>query len=177
MSNSNFFRTNAKTRENSAIIRINHQSNKRENIMLKIQPPTVIEFSPSIVAKDKDEEHILMIDVNFSGMYSSPELNILKMEKYQHIPFLMFANSNVIRTFKSPNFAEIARFDTKTVLGFYNPKSIERIIFQSTLITLIKAWLHDLAYHWKSENPPYIEEMKEIGLYDLLFDGSTEELE
>jgi len=145
--------------------------------MLKIQPPTVIDFQPSIVAKDKDDQPILMIDVRFSGMYSSPELNILKMEQYQHIPFLMFVNSNVMRTFKSPTFVEVSRFDTKKVLGHYNPKSIEGIIYQSTLITLIQSWLRDLAYHWKSENPPYIEEMKEIGLFTLLFDGTTEELD
>lgn len=55
--------------------------------MLKIQPPTVIDFQPAIAAKDKDDKSILMIDVRFSAMYSSPDLNILKMEQYQHIPF------------------------------------------------------------------------------------------
>ncbi|MBS3026264.1 MAG: hypothetical protein HCA25_03975 [Dolichospermum sp. DET50] len=145
--------------------------------MLKIQPPTIIDFYPSIVAKDKDDKSILIIDVRFSAMYSSPDLKILKMEQYQHIPFLMFVNSHVMRIFKSPTFTEVARLDTKKVLGYYNPKSIEGIIYQSTLITLIQSWLRDLAYHWKNETPPYIEEMKEIGLFTLLFDGTTEELE
>jgi hypothetical protein len=44
--------------------------------MLRIQPPTAIDFNPSIVAKDQDEQPMLMIDVRFSGMYSSPDLNI-----------------------------------------------------------------------------------------------------
>lgn len=145
--------------------------------MSTIQPPTVVEFYPSIIAKDKDDQPILIINVIFSGMYASPDLEILKMEKYQNIPFLMFINSNVIRVFKSPTFAEIARFETKKVLAYYNPDSIEGIIYQSTLMTLIQSWLHDIAYHWKSENPPYSEEMKEIGLYDLLFDGTTEDVE
>ena len=145
--------------------------------MLKIQPPTIIDFYPSIVAKDKDDKSILIIDVRFSAMYSSPDLKILKMEQYQHIPFLMFVNSHVMRIFKSPTFTEVARLDTKKVLGYYNPKSIEGIIYQSTLITLIQSWLRDLAYHWKNETPPYIEEMKEIGLFTLLFDGTTEELD
>ena len=145
--------------------------------MLKIQPPTIIDFYPSIVAKDKDDKSILIIDVRFSAMYSSPDLKILKMEEYQHIPFLMFVNSHVMRIFKSPTFAEVARLDTKKILGHYNPKSIEGIIYQSTLITLTQSWLRDLAYHWKSETPPYIEEMKEIGLFTLLFDGTTEELD
>ncbi|MFN7384125.1 MAG: hypothetical protein ACK5RY_18675, partial [Dolichospermum sp.] len=63
------------------------------------------------------------------------------------------------------------------VLEHYDVGSIEGIIYQSTLITLTQSWLRDLAYHWKSETPPYIEEMKEIGLFTLLFDGTTEELE
>ena len=82
-----------------------------------------------------------------------------------------------MRIFKSPTFLEVARLDTKKVLGHYNPKSIEGIIYQSTLITLTQSWLRDLAYHWKNETPPYIEKMQEIGLFTLLFDGTTEELE
>ncbi|MBC5794254.1 hypothetical protein H5968_03605 [Sphaerospermopsis sp. LEGE 00249] len=142
-----------------------------------IKPPTAIDFDPAILVKDKDEQPILMIDVRFSAMYASPELDILKMEQYQNIPFLMFANSDVIRIFKSPNFAEVSRLETKKVLGFYSPKSIEVIIYQFTLITLLQSWLRDLDYHWKSENPPYIEEMKEIGLFALLDDITTEELQ
>ena len=44
--------------------------------MLKIQPLTAINFNPAIVAKDQDEQPILMIDLRFSDMYSSPDLNI-----------------------------------------------------------------------------------------------------
>jgi hypothetical protein len=147
--------------------------------MLDLDLPeiTVIDFDPSIVAKDQEDQPVLMIDVRFPERYSSPELNILKMENYQHIPFLMYANTNVMRIFKAPNFAEIIRLDTKTVLAFYNPESVKRMIFQSTLLTLIQAWLHDLSYHWKSKNPPYIEQIKSIGLYDLLVNGTTEELD
>ncbi|NES99578.1 MAG: hypothetical protein F6K61_03210 [Sphaerospermopsis sp. SIO1G1] len=145
--------------------------------MLKIQPPTAIDFDPAIVAKDRDNKPVLMIDVRFSSMYGSPELDIFKMEEYQHIPFLMFANSNVIRIFKSPDFAEVNRLETKKVLGFYDGSSIEGIIYQFTLITLLQSWLRDLDYHWKSENPPYLEEIKAIGLLALLEDITTEDLQ
>ena len=47
--------------------------------MSTIQPPTVVEFYPSIIAKDKDDQPILIINVIFSGMYASPDLEILKM--------------------------------------------------------------------------------------------------
>jgi len=145
--------------------------------MVQIPAFTAIDFKPIIVAKDKNDQPFLMIDVRFSSWYSSPDLEILQMEKYQHIPFLMYANSNVMRIFKSPTFEEIARFDTKTVLAFYDPSSIEGIIYQSTLITLIGSWLRDLDYHWNSDNPPYQNEIKAIGLYDHLIDATTEELD
>lgn len=145
--------------------------------MVQIPAFTAIDFKPIIVAKDKNDQPFLMIDVRFSSWYSSPDLEILQMEKYQHIPFLMYANSNVMRIFKSPTFEEIARFDTKTVLAFYNPESIEGVIYQSTLTLLIDLWLDDLVYHWKGDNTPYTEEVKAIGLYEYLIDAITEELE
>lgn len=145
--------------------------------MVQIPAFTAIDFNPIIVAKDKNDQPFLMIDVRFSSWYSSPDLEILQMEKYQHIPFLMYVNSNVMRIFKSPTFEEIARFDTKTVLAFYNPESIEGIIYQSTLTLLIDLWLDDLVYHWKGDNTPYTEEVKAIGLYEYLIDAITEELE
>lgn len=145
--------------------------------MVQIPAFTAIDFKPIIVAKDKNDQPFLMIDVRFSSLYSSPDLEILQMEKYQHIPFLMYANSNVMIIFKSPTFEEIARFDTKTVLAFYNPESIEGVIYQSTLTLLIDLWLDDLVYHWKGDNTPYTEEVKAIGLYEYLIDAITEELE
>jgi hypothetical protein len=44
-------------------------------------------------------------------------------------------------------------------------------------MTLIQAWLRDLAYHWKSEIPPHQEEIQKIGLLDYLIDGITTELD
>ena len=38
--------------------------------MVKIQPPTIIDFQPAIAAKDKDDKSILMIDVRFSAWYN-----------------------------------------------------------------------------------------------------------
>jgi hypothetical protein len=69
--------------------------------MLDIKPTTVLDFDPSIVALDKDDQPILMIDVRSSDFFALTDINILKMENYQHIPYLMFVNSNVIRIFKT----------------------------------------------------------------------------
>jgi len=142
--------------------------------MLKIPPQTSIDFQPSLIAKNKDGKTILMIDVRFSSLYASADIEILNMEEYQHIPFLMFVNSNVMRIFKSPNFQEIAKFDIKKILAFYDPKSIKGIIPEFTLIIFIHLWLNNLDCEWKREKVPYFEEMNNLGLLKLL-DGVTTE--
>jgi hypothetical protein len=145
--------------------------------MLDIQPTKVLDFDPSIVALDKDDQPVLMIDVRSSYFFALTDINILKMEAYQHIPFLMFVNSNVIRIFKTPSFEEILRLDTKETLSFYGEKITKQRIYTSYLMGLIEGWLRDLAYHWKSEIPPHHEEIKKIGLLDYLVDGTTRELD
>lgn len=145
--------------------------------MLKVKPIKVIDFEPVIVAKDKDDHSILMIDVRFSPRYSATDLEIKNMREYQNIPFLMFVNSQIIQIFKTPEFQQVATLPTPEILLYYNPKIADKMLFQSSLITLIQAWLRDLAYHWKSQEPPYIQKIQEIGLLDYLIDGSTQQLE
>lgn len=145
--------------------------------MLKAQPIKVIDFEPVIVAKDKHDHPVLMIDVRFSPRYSAPDLDIKNMGKYQAIPFLMFVNSQVTKIFKNPDFQQVATLPTPEILLYYNPRVANKMLFQSSLITLTQAWLRDLAYHWKSQEPPYIQTIQKIGLLDYLIDGSTQQLE
>ncbi|WP_414551413.1 hypothetical protein [Anabaena sp. CCY 0017] len=145
--------------------------------MLKLHPIKVIDFEPVIVAKDKNEHPVLMIDLRFSPLYSATDLKLEKMEEYQNVPFLMFVNSQIIKIFKTADFKEVATLPTQEVLLYYNPEIADKMLFQSSLITLIQAWLRDLAYHWKSQEPPFVKEIKEIDLFDYLIDGSTQQLE
>jgi hypothetical protein len=48
--------------------------------------------------------------------------------------------------------------------------------FESYLLTLVEAWLRDLAYHWKSEDPPGSEELGRAGLLEKLEGGTTQRL-
>ncbi len=145
--------------------------------MLEIKPTTVLDFDPSIVALDKDDQLILMIDVRSSDFFALTDINILKMEDYQHIPYLMFVNSNVIRIFKTPSFEEILRLNTKETLTFYATEITRNRVSKSFIMRLIQAWLRDLAYHWKSEIPPHQDEFKKIGLLNYLTNGTTRELD
>jgi hypothetical protein len=66
--------------------------------------------------------------------------------------------------------------DTPEVLNRYDPESSRKRIFESYMLTLVEAWLRDLAYHWKSENPPGADELRQAGLLDRIKGGTTEPL-
>ncbi len=70
----------------------------------------------------------------------------------------------------------IVHLDTRQVLQHYDPELPGRRVFASYLLTLVEAWLRDLAYHWKSENPPGSEELGKAGLLEKLEGGTTERL-
>ena len=68
----------------------------------------------------------------------------------------------------------IVRLDTRQVLQHYDPEFPRKRVFESYLLTLVEAWLRDLAYHWKSENPPGSEELARAGLLEKLEGGTTQ---
>ena len=70
----------------------------------------------------------------------------------------------------------IVRLDTRQILEFYDPEFPRKRVFESYLLTLVEAWLRDLAYHWKSENPPGSAELGRAGLLERLEGGTTQRL-
>jgi hypothetical protein len=70
----------------------------------------------------------------------------------------------------------IVHLDTAHVLQQYDQDFPDRRVFESYLLTLVEAWLRDLAYHWKSENPPGAEELQRAGLLGRLEGGTTQRL-
>jgi hypothetical protein len=71
----------------------------------------------------------------------------------------------------------IVHLETRQVLQHYDPGFPRKRVFESYLLTLVEAWLRDLAYHWKSENPPGSEELGRAGLLEKLEGGTTQPLE
>jgi len=71
-------------------------------------------------------------------------------------------------------FERVAHLDTVQVLQHYDPDFPKRRVFESYLLTLVEAWLRDLAYHWKSENPPGSDELRKAGLLEKLEGGTTQ---
>ncbi len=68
----------------------------------------------------------------------------------------------------------VVRLDTPKVLSHYDPDFTGKRIFGQYLLTLVEAWLRDLAYHWKSLNPPGSEELKAAGILGRIEGGTTQ---
>jgi hypothetical protein len=88
----------------------------------------------------------------------------------------MLANLEEIQIFKVRNDNDMQlKISLKTVdiLKYYDDEFADKKIYGLYLITLLEAWLRDLAYHWKSEIPPGSEELAKIGLLEKIEGGDT----
>jgi hypothetical protein len=93
--------------------------------------------------------------------------------------FVLTIDPNRIHLYRpaGENLGEpIADLDTPQVLQHYDPEFPRKRVFEPYLLTLVEAWLRDLAYHWKSENPPGSEELERAGLLEKLEGGTTQRL-
>lgn len=72
--------------------------------------------------------------------------------------------------------APVVQLDTPKVLSHYDADFTGKRIFEFYLLTLVEAWLRDLAYHWKSPNPPGSEELKASGFLGSIEGGTTRPL-
>jgi hypothetical protein len=68
----------------------------------------------------------------------------------------------------------VVHLDTTKVLSHYDPDFTGKRIFEFYLLTLVEAWLRDLAYHWKSPNPPGSEELNAAGFLGRVEGGTTQ---
>ena len=70
----------------------------------------------------------------------------------------------------------VVRLDAKQILQHYDPEFPGRRVFDPYLLTLAEAWLRDLAYHWKSDEPPGSAELRGTGLLEMIAGGTTQRL-
>ena len=141
---------------------------------------------PDVVALDKDGKIVLIAEVQGFPFDSNPKKTkqnaILQITDYLQaskalIPFAMFVDSDNLIIFRwdGNNLSEsILSVNTADVLSHYEPEFSNKKIFSLYLRGLTEAWLRDLAYHWQSEIPPALQEMANIGLLQLLEDGTTQ---
>lgn len=139
-----------------------------------------------IIAFSNNGEPILLVEVKTSGLKSANNLYIAKaMDKLvsylkladKLIPFAMLVTLEDIQIYEwdGINLSKpLAYLRTADILSYYEAEFSSKKIFSLYLTTLVEAWLRDLAYHWKSQNPPAAKELEKIGLLEKLANGTTQ---
>ena len=97
----------------------------------------------------------------------------------ERVDFVLTIDPNRIQLYRPAGESlgePIVQLDTRQVLQHYDPEFPGKRVFESYLLTLVEAWLRDLAYHWKSEDPPGSEELGRAGLLEKLEGGTTQRL-
>jgi hypothetical protein len=133
-------------------------------------------FDAAVV--DRENHAVALIEVKANPVENGAPIPPRQLAKSaEQIPFVLLIDPNSIRLYRpsGENLGEpIVQLDTQQVLQHYDPELPTRRVFEPYLLTLVEAWLHDLAYHWKSEKPPGSEELARAGLLEKLEGGTTQ---
>jgi hypothetical protein len=152
----------------------------------KFQIPNYV---ADIVVLDKDEQIVLLVEVKGTKLEGrdaklkaiSPLKSYLENAKNNRFylaneTFAMLADLGNVDIFKwdgNKLSDSLISLETANILSHYDPEFSSKTILGFYLETLVEAWLRDLAYHWKSETPPALEKLSEIGLLQKLQGGTT----
>jgi len=127
---------------------------------------------------DREDLPVALIEVK-----SSPPVNgwsnwlrdMLNGNEVSRTEFLIAIDLTSIQFFpvKDTTLGEPVVFDTAAVLSRYDADFSGKRIFEPYLLTLVEAWLRDLAYHWKSPSPPGSNELKSLGFLNRIEGGTT----
>ncbi len=135
-------------------------------------------FDAAVV--DKENHAVALVQVKAHPEERWATILPRQLAKFaEHVAFVLTIDPNYISLYKpaGEDLGEpIVHLDTRLVLQHYDAEFPRKRVFESYLLTLVEAWLRDLAYHWKSENPPGSEELGSAGLLEKLEGGTTQPL-
>ena len=131
-----------------------------------------------IIALDAEDRPVLLIEVKArpqENIYDRQQMVEDLIEAGSVLPYAMLVTLEDIRIFQWDGAAltEVLHLPTAEALSFYDPEFREKTIYSHYLIRLVETWLRDVAYHWKSEAPPFFEQLTRIGLAGQIKDGNT----
>lgn len=132
-------------------------------------------FDASVL--DKDDKAVVLVQVNAHPVESWAAILARQVPKFPgRVSFALAIDPSAIRLFQAggEDLGEpIVHLDTRQILEHYDPDFSRKQVFEPYLLTLVEAWLRDLAYHWKSETPPGSEPLGKTGLLRLIAGGTT----
>lgn len=136
-----------------------------------------IELS-DITSWDKKGQKFLVSKIRARDIEEDIKSKVEEILKYEHehnqiiVPYGMTATPKNINIFKwdGKHLETIYTFPTSEVMSEYDSDFSNKRISEFYLETLIESWLRDLAYNWKTDNPPKSQELKQINFVDNLAD-------
>jgi len=135
-------------------------------------------FDAAVV--DRENHTVALVEVKAHPVERWATILPRQLAKFaERVAFVLTIDPNCIQLYRSGEESlvePIVRLDTRQVLQHYDPEFPRERVFESYLLTLVEAWLRDLAYHWKSEDPPGSEELGKAGLLEKLEGGTTQPL-
>jgi hypothetical protein len=139
-----------------------------------------------IIVDDREDRPFMLVEVKAS--VASSEILKEFIDQLDHsdtsILFGMFIDLENIKLLKreSPRgtFADLASLKTKEMLRRYAPEFAGKDhrysghqFFHDYVVTLVEGCLRDLAYHWKTKNPPGADVLAGTGLLEKIEGGMT----
>jgi hypothetical protein len=144
--------------------------------------------TPDIILQDRDDQPIGVVEVKSrtdSRSAGQEQLSALVNQLgtvYPTLSFGLLVDPEEIDVFRREagdvGIVPVAQLKTRETLGHYAPEFAGTDtryagfrFFEDLMVTLVTSWLRGLAYRWKSEHPPGIEELASTGLLEKLEGG------
>jgi hypothetical protein len=132
------------------------------------------------VVMDRDNHAIILVEARAHPVKNSVTVPPRQPAGLSEpLEFVLNIDPSSIDLYRSDGGAlqePLVRLDTREILQFYDREFHRKRVFESYLLTLVEAWLRDLAYQWKFENPPGSAELERVGLLERLQGGTTQRL-
>jgi hypothetical protein len=134
---------------------------------------------PDIVAVDSADNPVLLVEVqNSMSSLDGARQQLEQCLASWELPdaFGMVADLETIQVLRwdGHRLSEpLATLDTVDVLRRYDEEFGLKRVSSEYLRVLVGAWLHDVAYAWKSDVPPAAAELERVGLRARLAGGRT----
>ncbi|MEA5625437.1 hypothetical protein [Nostoc sp. UHCC 0251] len=133
-----------------------------------------------ITGWNKNGQKLLVSKIRSRDIQEDIKSKVEEILKFEHehnkviVPYAMTATPENIIFLKwdGKNLETLYTFPTHEVMSEYDSEFANKRISESYLEILVESWLRDLAYKWKTDNPPKLQELKQIDFVQKLADAA-----
>ena len=136
-------------------------------------------FRADLVGYDAADRPVLVVEAKALPIQHPRETLLFLMSRVGPVDFWLLADPVRLQLYRTRDVAAgedqpIATLDTEAVLAAYDPTWADRDRSEFYLTALVDAWVRDLAFRWRSPEPPGTAVLQGTGLLERLAGGTTE---